>query len=441
MFKLKKNKFVLGLLSAGLFLSACGNDEADTAEENTDSDVATETVEDVEIEFWHMYTDGVMADEIIPEIIAEFEADNPHVTVNDLGTNFFDYWTKLNTAIAGDVAPDLAMNDSTTVPARAANGILVPLNQYFEADNFATDNFYPVLMDAMEYEGDYYGLANDTDVRVLYYNKEHFREAGLDPDTPPTSWEELKEYAGALTIIDENERIERMGFTPDMWMSNIQVHTLAWTNGGDFWDDEGNPTFMREENLEAVQFIKDFQDFYGEEAVSAFRSEAGVMDHGPFVEGRLSMVMDVNNLARTINRENPDLDYGIATLPYKEEPVTYSAGFNYEIIDNDDEAKARAAWDLLKYITSEDVQKRIIDAEGIISANRLATEADEFMEDEHWATIVEQMEHARFIEFIPEFPSWNGSLVTVQEAVLTDGVPIEEAMQEAQDQAEQAVNN
>ena len=113
------------------------------------------------------------------------------------------------------------------------------------------------------------------------------------------------------------------------------------------------------------------------------------MDHGPFVEGRLSMVMDVNNLARTINRENPDLDYGIATLPYKEEPVTYSAGFNYEIIDNEDEAKARAAWDLLKYITSEDVQKRIIDAEGIISANRLATEADEFMEDEHWATIVE----------------------------------------------------
>lgn len=441
MFKLRKNKLILSLLLFVLFLAACGNETADTTGEDTGTDVASETAEEVEIDFWHMYTAGTMAEEVIPEIIAEFEADHPHVTVNDLGTNFFDYWTKLNTAIAGDVAPDLAMNDSTTVPARAANDILVPLNSFIEEDDFDTSVFYPVLMDAMEYEGNYYGLANDTDVRVLYYNKEHFREAGLDPDSPPTSWEELTEYTEALTILDDNGRIEQMGFTPDMWMSNIQVHTLAWTNGGDFWDEEGNPTFMQEENLEAVHFIKSFQDFYGEDAMSAFRSEAGVMDHGPFVEGRLSMVMDVNNLTRTINRENPDLDYGIVTLPYKEEPVTYSAGFNYEIIDNGDDAKARAAWDLLKYITSEEVQKRIVDVEGSLSSNRLAAEADEFMEDENWAAVVEQMEHARFIEFIPEYPSWNGTLVTVQEAVLSDGVPVEEAMQEAQDLAEQAVNN
>ena len=66
MFKLKKNKFVLSLLSAGLFLAACGNDSADTTEENTDADVSTDSVENVEIDFWHMYTDGTMADEVIP---------------------------------------------------------------------------------------------------------------------------------------------------------------------------------------------------------------------------------------------------------------------------------------------------------------------------------------------------------------------------------------
>lgn len=438
MFKLRKNKLFLGLMFFVLFLAACTND-------TTDSEDAVATnengQEEVEIDFWHMYTDGVMAEEVIPGLIADFEEENPHITVNHLGTNFFDYWTKLNTAIAGNVAPDLAMNDSSTVPARAVNNVLVPLNQFIEEDDFDTDVIYPVLMDAMEYEGDYYGIANDTDVRVLYYNKDHFREAGLDPDTPPTNWDELMEYTEALTKFDDNGMIEQMGFTPDMWMSNIQVHTLAWTNGGDFWDDEGNPTFMQEENLEAVEFIKSYQDFYGQDAMSAFRSEAGTMDHGAFVEDKLSMVMDVGNLTRTILRENPDLDYGIATLPYEDEPVTYSAGFNYEIIDNDDANKARAAWELMKYITSEDVQKIFIEETGSLSSNRLAAEADEFMADENWAEIVNQMDHARFIEFIPNHPNWNGSLVTVQEAVLQDGVAVEDAMQEAQDIAEDAVNN
>ncbi len=444
MFKFKQNKLFIGLMFFVLLLAACGNDDTDSAAEDTRSDENSEEVaelEDIEIDFWHMYTDGVMAEEVIPQLIEDFKEEYPHIKVNHLGTNFFDYWTKLNTAMAGNVAPDLAMNDSSTVPARAANGVLVPLNQFIEADDFDTSVFYPVLMDAMEYEGDYYGIANDTDVRVLYYNKEHFREAGLDPDTPPTNWDELKEYAEALTIRDDNGHIDQMGFTPDMWLSNIQVHTLAWTNGGDFWDEDGNPTFMREENLEAVELIKHFHDYYGEEGMSTYRSEAGVMDHGPFVEGKLSMVMDVGNLTRTILRENPDLDYGIATLPYEVEPVTYSAGFNYEIIDNEDEDKARAAWEFLKYITSEDVQKIFVEETGSLSSNRHAAEAEEFMTDENWAEIVGQMEHARFIEFIPQHPNWNGTLVTVQEAVLSDGVPIEEAMQQAQDQAEEAVNN
>lgn len=438
MFKFKKNKLIYSLIAALVFLVACGTGSSSESESGTTN---ANGQEDVEIDFWHMYTDGPMAEEVIPGLIEDFEEEHPHITVNQLGTNFFDYWTKLNTAIAGNVAPDLAMNDSSTVPSRAANGVLVPLNSFIEEDNFDTDKFYPVLMDAMEYEDEYYGLANDTDVRVLYYNKEHFREAGLDPEQPPTNWDELKEYTEVLTEFNDDGSVDQMGFTPDMWMSNIQVHTLAWTNGGEFWDADGNPTFMNEKNLEAVEFIKEFQDFYGEDAMSSFRSEAGAMDHGAFVEEELSMVMDVGNLTRTILRENPDLDYGIATLPSEEEPVTYSAGFNYEIMDNDDDNKARAAWELLKYITSEEVQKVFVDETGSLSANRFAAEADEFIEDENWAEIVNQMEHARFIEFIPEHPNWNGTLVTVQEAVLQDNVPVEEAMQEAQDIAEDAVNN
>lgn len=106
MIKMKYNRIVIALSFFVLFLGACGNETTDSTGEVSSADTATATDKNVEIDFWHMYTDGVMAEEVLPELIAKFEEDNPHIKVNHLGTNFFDYWTKLNTAIAGNVAHD-----------------------------------------------------------------------------------------------------------------------------------------------------------------------------------------------------------------------------------------------------------------------------------------------------------------------------------------------
>lgn len=438
----KRFGFLISLLLISLVIVGCSsnnNNAGDNADQNATNDSASD--EQIEITFWHIYSDGPLKD-MMTELIAEFEEQNPHIVVDELGTNFFDYFTKLSTAMAGGDGPDLAMNDTTTVPVRASAGSILSIDQFVEQDeDFNVDDFYPVLIDKMTYEGSLYGLPSDTDVRVLYYNKDHFEEVGLDPESPPTNWDELAEYAEQLTVWDSNGLVERMGFSPETGISDLHFHTFAWTNGGEFWDEDGNPTFTSPENLEALQWFKDMNDYYGEAAVSAFRSRASALDYSPFIDGSVSMVVEVNNLYQDIKRYAPDLNFGVAPIPYQVEPATWSAGFDYEIIDNNDEDRAAAAWELLKFLTSEETQIKVHEESGSLVSNMNAAEAPQFMEDPIWATMVEQMDHARFIEYIEALPAWHTTADSAEEAVLNAGVDPEEALQEAQEIAENAVKN
>src|SRR5690625_421854 len=441
----KKNKLIsllLGFLFGLIVNFGCSSD-GDTSgnkDSNKNSD-GQASEEQVEISFWHIHSDGPLKD-MMTELVAEFEDEHPNIKVDELGTNFFDYFTKLSTAMAGGTGPDLALNDTTTVPVRAEAGSILNIDSFIEEDeDFNIDDFYPVLVDKMKYDGSLYGLPSDTDVRVLYYNKDHFEEVGLDPESPPTNWDELREYAEKLTVWESDDLVERMGFSAETGISDLHFHTLAWSNGGDFWDEDGNPTFTREENLEALQWMKDLNDYYGDKAVSAFNSQASALDYNPFIDGKTSMAVEVNNMYQDINRYAPDLNFGVAAIPYQTEPVTWSAGFDYEMIDNNDDEKAAATWELLKFLTSKEAQIKIHEESGSLVSNMTAAEAPEFMEDPIWATMVEQMEHARFIDFIEALPEWHSTSRGAEEAVLSANEDPAKALEDAQKIAEDAVKN
>jgi len=295
-------------------LAACGKKDAGNASPSasapSSSEPAGETAQEtVKISFWHIYTDGPMKT-LMDELLADFEKQHPNIKVEQLGINFFDYWTKLSTAMAAGSGPDLALNDTSTVAARAKSGAILSVDEYIQRDGINLDDYFPILVERMKYNGKMYGMPNDTDVRVLYYNKKLFREAGLDPEKPPVTWDELEQYAEKLTKWNSNNLLDVIGFSPAI--GNLHLWTLAWTNGGDFWDDEGNPTFNRPENVEALQWEKKIQDKYGVKAMSAFNSQASALGFSPFIAGKAAMVVDVNNLYREIQQRAPDLEFGDA---------------------------------------------------------------------------------------------------------------------------------
>lgn len=394
--------------------------------------------EQVKISFWHIYSDGVMKD-LMTELTQDFETKHPNIQVEDLGINFWDYWTKLSTATAGGSGPDLSMNDTSTLPARAKAGSIVNIGSLIERDHFDPSDFFPVLIDKMKYNDGIFGLPSDTDIRLLFYNKEAFREVGLDPNKPPANWQELEEYADRLTKWNDNKMLERIGFAPSI--GNLHLWTLAWLNGGGFWDEDGNPTYTRPENLEALQWEKKMQDKYGVKAMSAFNSQASALQYSPFIAGKAAMIVDVNNLYEDIKRYAPELDFGVAPIPTPKERTTWSAGFNYEIIDNKDEKRAAAAWELMKYLTSPEVQVKIHESSGSLVSNMKAAKDPKFMEDPVWSMVVDQMETTRFIEYIDAMPSWHSNLDTVEQSVLNSGVDPQKALEDAQKAAENAIKN
>jgi multiple sugar transport system substrate-binding protein len=377
--------------------------------------------------------------DLTDQLLADFHAQHPNITVQQLGINFFDYWTKLSTAMAAGSGPDLALNDTSTVPTRAKTGAILSTDDFIQRDGVNLDDYFPVLVDRMKYDGKMYGMPNDTDVRVLYYNKKMFQDAGLDPSKPPANWDELEQYADKLTKWNKNKMLNVIGFSPAL--GNLHLWTLAWTNGGDFWDDQGNPTFNKPENVAALQWEKKIQDKYGVKAMSAFSSQANALGFSPFIAGKAAMIVDVNNLYQDIKTRAPDLDFGVAPVPYAKTPASWSAGFDLELVNNKDDKRAEAAWQLMKYLTSAEVQVKIHEASGSLVSNMKAAEDPKFMADPNWQMIVDQMSVSRFVEYEEAMPSWHGNLDPVEQAVLNSGKDPQQVLDQAQKDAENAVAN
>jgi multiple sugar transport system substrate-binding protein len=397
---------------------------------------AFDTTTPVEIQYWHIFSDGdykVLND----ELVAEFEKLHPNITVKQLGVSFWDYWTKLSTAIAGGSGPDLALNDTSTAQARAKNGVTVNVSPYIARDGINLEDYFPILVNRLKYNDRMYGMPNDTDVRVLFYNKDAFKDAGLDPEKPPTNWAEVEEYADKLTKYNDKGQIAQMGFLPTM--GNLGFHTLAWTNGGGFWDKDMNPTFNSPENIETLEWMVRMQQKYTKKALSAFAVQNGALAYSPFIAGKVAMIVDTNNLYVQIDKYAPDLNYGVATIPYQKNMASWSAGFDLEIINNQDKLREQAAWQLMKFMTTKETQMRVHKVAGSLVGNIAAATDPEFMSNPVWATIVDQMQYSRFIEIVDASPSWHGVLQGETGGAINGDISAKEALDAAQTNMENEI--
>lgn len=430
-----KSRKWLSMMSAGLAVTvaATGVVQASTAQAK-----ASRVQPQVTISFWDVYDTGPSKD-LFTKLIQDFEKTHPNIKVDVLPINFWDYWTKLSTAMAAGTGPDLAMNDNNTVPARAAAGAIVDLQPFIKRDHFNVNQFFPVLVNQMKYKGDMYAFPLDTDVRVLYYNKTLFKQAGLDPNKPPKNWKQLEQYSDKLTKYNSNGTLDTVGFSPSL--GNFYFWTLAWTNGGEFFDKKGRPTFTSPANVQALIWMANMQKKYGVKAMSAFNAQTGALQYSPFVAGKLAMVVDNNNLYAQIKQYAPNLDFGVAPIPYQKKPASWSNGFSLEILNHKDKAKTEAAWELMKYLVSKKVQLQIAKQLSDLVGNQQAARDPSLMKDPVWRMFVQEMKVSRFRPYIAADPSWFQTLQTQVDAALNGQVDPLTALENAQKQVQTAINN
>lgn len=312
---------VAGTAVAGLTLAACVAPEAPAAEGEMDA-----MMEPVTLNHWGF--SGPVWESIWDAVPDTY----PNLTVNptEIGDIVFGD-QKFTTAVAAGTGPDTAMQNRHTFLQFAAKGLYQDVTARFDASDLNRDDYTPVQLDETVWEGKIYGLPWGTDVRYLYWNKEHFAEVGLDPSQPPTTWAELEEYTDRLNVRDGDD-VERFGFVPYlfgnswMWLYGFLADAPAIS------DDKRTILCDDQRWIDTLTWMVNFYDNYvGDfEMANAFNQSVASSGLGnPFIAGKTSMSAtgnwEVGNLLRS-----PGVDWDAAPMPLPPGGVksTWSCGFS-----------------------------------------------------------------------------------------------------------------
>jgi len=178
---------------------------------------------------------------------------------------------KLLTAVAGGTPPALHYADRFTVPQFAQQGFFTDITDLAQTAGVKGEDYYSFSWEEATYKGKAYALPFDTDTRALWYNKDIMKEAGLDPEKPPTTLDELRTATKALTKKDANGNVTRYGFNP--LYDQAWSYTWGFAFKGEFQDPTTKKiTTAHPNNIKAMQFVKDFVDEIGVDFIDAMIS-------------------------------------------------------------------------------------------------------------------------------------------------------------------------
>lgn len=267
----------------------------------------------------------------------------------------------LLTAIAAGDPPDVTMFGRQDLPFFAATDSIIPLDDYMAADGITADMFIPSEFAGTQYDGKTWMLPQPTGgaLHIVWYNKDHFREAGLDPEVFPETWEELRAAAPKLTQ-SKDGFLERIGVNV-LGGGDQPGPFLMWLNAnGQDWisDDLRTVTINNQAGIETLEFMKSFTDEVnsGIEEVNTFLEMTGEFDQTPLLLGMASIDINGSWQLLQIAEFAPDLDFGIAPLPYgpsgsPDRRGSAYGGWGYMIPKN--ASHPDEAWQLVKWLTTE----------------------------------------------------------------------------------------
>jgi multiple sugar transport system substrate-binding protein len=388
------------------------------------------------VTFWHIFGSGPSRD-VFDNLISEFNLENPQYIVEPVYTDFWTYDQKFLAAVAAGDPPDVIMADQTRAGQRAEAKQVIALDPYIQADDYDMSVFWEYPQKDVQWQGEIWGIPFGPDTRVLFYNKDMFTEAGLDPEKPPTTWDELFQYAQQLDKKNDAGELTQVGFNP--WWGNVWVMPFVYTTGAEVVDEAGKVTINSPEVLEAATWYKEWVDHYGKENLDNFASSFGSGAQDPFISGQVAMIIQVQSFIGDLQEFAPDMNWGVAQVPYLNQPASWGAGFDLEIptgAKNPD-----GAWAFIKYMTEKDTQVQFAVASGWMPSRVDAAQDPQLASTPGWDVVLESMKVTQSRKFVLEVPTGDGPLTTAFQEVW-DGVKTpEQALNDAQAAVDQEIEN
>lgn len=281
----------------------------------------------------------------------EFEESNPDIDVEMEFVGWANLFDDIVTSIGGGNAPDIMYIGSRWIPQLANMGSIIPLDEYLTEEK---KEMYPEkVWNTTTYKGEIYGVVRAMSSKALIYNKELFEEAGLDPEDPPETWDELHSYAKKIDALGEN--INGFGLAADKFTSTTsQFLNFLYANGGRVVNEEGEVILDQPEAIEALDFYAKKLPEVSESSPMEWRREDLIK---PFEDGKIGMYIDHVHNAKSAS--DSGIDVGIAYIPggpAEGAPRSASVQVTDSIAIPAQSENKEEAWEFIEYMTSFDKQ-------------------------------------------------------------------------------------
>ena len=213
----------------------------------------------VDLQFYFPVAVGGKAADTIQELTAEYVEANPGVNIEAVyAGSYQDTVAKAITASRGGNPPQLSVILSVDMFTLIDEDLIAPFDDYMsEEDQAWIDGFYPAFMENSQTGGKTYGIPFQRSTPVLYWNKEAFAEAGLDPEVAPATWEEMVEFGKKLVKKDDAGNVTQWGVRiPSSGFPYWLFQGLTTQNDAILVNAEGNKTnFNDPKVVEALEYL------------------------------------------------------------------------------------------------------------------------------------------------------------------------------------------
>ena len=294
--------------------------------------------------------------EIIDGYAKAFMAENSGIKVTPVYTGSYqDTIARTLTQIRGNDAPAMAVLLSVDTFTLYDEDVIVALDDLATTDEekaFLTD-FFPAFLANGQVGGKVWSLPFQRSTPVLYWNKEAFKAAGLDPETPPATWEEQVEFAKKLVKKDASGAVTRWGLRiPTSGFPYWLFQGLTTANGVELMNADGNKTnFDDPAVVEALEYLVSLSREHGV-------MQEGIIEWGAtpqaFFEGESAMMWTTTGNLTNV-RNNAPFEFGVAMLPAMERRGAPTGGGNIFIFNSVDEEVQKAAFEFAKFLTSAEI--------------------------------------------------------------------------------------
>lgn len=299
----------------------------------------------VTIEFWHNYSAGDGQIVVLETLITEFEEANPNIKVDHV---FMDWSALKNSVVLGastSVLPDVLRGDIAFVPQFQSLNTLYALSDFSDYDTQAA-KVLAAPNSSNRMGDDYYGIAANTNTKILFYNETLLSAAGVNV---PTTLGQVWAAASALTAGNVIGMVEP-------WTGIWNVGPYIWSEGGDVLSPDNTTATGYINSQIAVDVIQQLADLYAEGSLAGPSMDPGAVgDTDGWAAGKYALQLDGPWRGASNNAAN--IQYDAIPLPAGSAgSISVLGGENFMQFKASDEAHRNAAWKFVKFMTDEHAQ-------------------------------------------------------------------------------------